>query len=395
MAHKSMVGGTAYNISSGKSMVSGTVYDIKKGRTLVEGTGYDINFKPEATAMLYSDNSFVFQEGADIEEGKTLVASYTNFEDITTSPRWNGKQKNFTSVSFNTEIAPVSMNQWFVGARNMKANISTFTNLNMNNVTSMFSTYNNCSNLTGSPVCGDNVINMYYTYSNCSNLTGSPVCGEKVTNMARTYFNCYNLTGSPVCGNNVTSMGSTYSNCYNLTGFPVCGDNVTDMYYTYGECYNLTGSPVCGEKVTNMTNTYYNCCNLTGSPVCGDNVTNMGSTYENCSNLTGSPVCGNNVTNMSNTYSNCSNLTGNAYFYSSVVNHSRNCFCNKNNSKQLNIYVPSGSTTQTTVLISNAYSLIGKSITYTNAGTYHYNTKYNIYIYPVENVAAARAANGD
>jgi hypothetical protein len=41
------------------------------------------------------------------------------------------------------------------------------------------------------------------------------------------------------------------------------------------------------------------------------------------------------------------------------------------------------------------YSLVGGSITWTDAGSYQYNARYNIYIYPVANVAAARAANGD
>ena len=144
-----------------------------------------------------------------------------------------------------------------------------------------------------------------------------------------------------------------------------------------------------------MYSTYYNCQNLTGSPVCGNNVTNMTYTYYNCYNLTGSPVCGNNVTSMSYTYAYCTNLAGNAYFYSLYVNNVYGCFAGKNIYKRLNIYVPSGSTTNTTIHYTNTQSLIGETITWTNASTYQYNTAYNIYIYPVANVAAARAANGD
>lgn len=44
MAQKTMIDGTAYEISGGKSMVDGTVYSIAKGRTMVDGTGYDILF---------------------------------------------------------------------------------------------------------------------------------------------------------------------------------------------------------------------------------------------------------------------------------------------------------------------------------------------------------------
>lgn len=46
MAHKTLVGGTAYDITGGKCLVDGTGYSIKKGRTLVGGTGYDVNFAP-------------------------------------------------------------------------------------------------------------------------------------------------------------------------------------------------------------------------------------------------------------------------------------------------------------------------------------------------------------
>ena len=44
--HKTLVGGTAYEVKGGKCLVNGTVYSIKKGRTLIGGTGYDINFEP-------------------------------------------------------------------------------------------------------------------------------------------------------------------------------------------------------------------------------------------------------------------------------------------------------------------------------------------------------------
>ena len=144
-----------------------------------------------------------------------------------------------------------------------------------------------------------------------------------------------------------------------------------------------------------MSGAYKNCHNITGSPVCGDNVTDISSAYYNCYNLTGSPVCGNNVTNMYGTYKNCKNIGANAYFYSTKVSNAVNCFYGKNNTKQLNIYVPTNSITNTTVHHSNYISLVGEYITYTDAGTYQYNTAYNIYIYPVENVAAAREQNGD
>ena len=46
MAHKILIGGTAYEVKGGKCLVNGTAYSIKKGRTLIGGTGYDITFAP-------------------------------------------------------------------------------------------------------------------------------------------------------------------------------------------------------------------------------------------------------------------------------------------------------------------------------------------------------------
>ena len=48
MAHKTLVGGTAYENKGGRCLVDGTAYSILKGRTLVDGTGYDVSFAPAA-----------------------------------------------------------------------------------------------------------------------------------------------------------------------------------------------------------------------------------------------------------------------------------------------------------------------------------------------------------
>ena len=246
-----------------------------------------------------------------------------------------------------------------------------------NTITNISNTYKKCANLTGIPVCGPNVVNMSWTYQGCTNLTGNPVCGDNVTNMICTYQECTNLTGSPVCGPKVTNMYSTYSNCTNLTGNPVCGDNVTSMGYTYDNCTNLTGNPVCGPRVTSMAYTYYNCTNLTGSPVCGPRVIYM-----------------------NNTYRNCYNIYGNMYVYSLNIINVSNCFNGRNTSNRLNIYVHNKSKSYNTLMNTHRYySIVGANISWTSDYTpgkeCKYNTQYNIYIYPVSNMAAARVANGE
>ena len=58
--HKTLIGGTAYEVKAGKCLINGTAYAIQKGRTLINSTGYDI-----ALASLY-DPVFANNEWADI-----------------------------------------------------------------------------------------------------------------------------------------------------------------------------------------------------------------------------------------------------------------------------------------------------------------------------------------
>lgn len=46
MAHKTLVGGTAYEISGGTTLIDGTVFSIKNGKTLLGGTVYEVGFAP-------------------------------------------------------------------------------------------------------------------------------------------------------------------------------------------------------------------------------------------------------------------------------------------------------------------------------------------------------------
>lgn len=56
MAHKALIGGTAYEITGGKTLVNGTAYSIASGKTLVDGTAYDVGFaKPMVTVTLEAD----------------------------------------------------------------------------------------------------------------------------------------------------------------------------------------------------------------------------------------------------------------------------------------------------------------------------------------------------
>lgn len=52
MAHKTLINGTAYEISGGKTLVGGTAYSIKNGKTLVGGTAYGVEFAKLVTTLI-------------------------------------------------------------------------------------------------------------------------------------------------------------------------------------------------------------------------------------------------------------------------------------------------------------------------------------------------------
>ena len=200
---------------------------------------------------------------------------------------------------------------------------------------------------------------------------------------------------------NVKSLSGLLANCNNLKTVNMNGfdfNEVDDASGIYRGCSNLVSvdfNNVNFNNIKDISEMCYDCYNLTGSPVCGDNVTNMNDTYYNCYNLTGSPVCGPNVTNMYEAYYSCPNLYGNSYFYSKNVSNMCNCFCGRNTSNMLNIYVYNNSTTMNTCLYTDASSMVGANITWVYDNNRYYNTSYNIYIYPVEDVYNARINNGD
>jgi hypothetical protein len=331
---------------------------------------------------------------------KRRCKCYMNFRQYT----------NVTEIIIPEKVKVINSINMCSHMQNLK-----YVNIMSNQIFSLQNSFNNCRQLEISEGCGPNVTNMYGAYQNCYNLT-TAVCGPNVTNMSWAYYNCYNLTTAvcgpnvmdmyyayascrnlttAVCGPNVTSMSNAYKNCQNLTT-AVCGPNVTNMSWAYYNCTNLT-TAVCGPNVTDMSWAYVDCTNLT-TAVCGPNVTDMSSAYYGCTNLT-TAVCGPNVTDMSGAYRNCCSIYGDLYLHSNNINSFTSCFNGRNTSNRLNIYVPSGSTTNTKVMITyTSSSITGTVITFTNdfaTNGCYYNTLQNIYIYPVANVEAARIANED
>ena len=77
MAHKTLIGGTAYEIKGGKTLVDGTAYSIKSGKTLVDGTAYEVGFAKPVMVTLEGYGSislcYVVINGIQYSYGPTTI----------------------------------------------------------------------------------------------------------------------------------------------------------------------------------------------------------------------------------------------------------------------------------------------------------------------------------
>lgn len=117
MGHKTLIGGTAYEIQKGKTLVDGTGREISGGRTLVNGTGYGISFGtplssiPVATIIDLPENGVLVPfyvamhnyESSLNGNGRTLLVRRDTYQDI----QWN--------TSTNNEYVNSNIDYWMNG----------------------------------------------------------------------------------------------------------------------------------------------------------------------------------------------------------------------------------------------------------------------------------------
>lgn len=111
MAHKTLIGGTAYEIKGGRDLIGGTGYSKKNGKVPIGGTAYDIPFSkgiplntitPGAILMLNESGSPVqfyiakhdYESGLN-GAGRTLVVRRTNYN----SQAFDTTRNNFITSS--------------------------------------------------------------------------------------------------------------------------------------------------------------------------------------------------------------------------------------------------------------------------------------------------------
>lgn len=83
MAHKTIVGGTAYEIDGGKTLVNGTAYEVDKGKTLVGGTTYGVEFAPSEVTLTITAQDKSSGSGS-YKDYATVTVNGTTYQTTTT-----------------------------------------------------------------------------------------------------------------------------------------------------------------------------------------------------------------------------------------------------------------------------------------------------------------------
>ena len=165
------------------------------------------------------------------------------------------------------------------------------------------------------------VTSLFYTFDVCSQITKAPEIPGTVTDMGGTFSGCTGLTVAPEIPDSVTYMGNTFQNCTGLTIAPEIPGTVTNISGAFSGCTGLTVAPEIPDSVTYMNDTFSRCTGLTVAPKIPGSVTSMNGTFSRCTGLTVAPEIPGSVTYMERTFQDCTALTGTVKINAKNCNH--------------------------------------------------------------------------
>ena len=214
---------------------------------------YDVTSTTSSTTLFYSSSIISQMYVDDVEVTETT--SYT-FDTL-------GEHK----VGFIFKPNQTYFSNMFKQCNNLKR--ITHWSYDMSNVTSLYQTFYNCSELSDISALTNwnvgNVTTLYQTFQGCSALSDiSPLANwntSNVTNLSSTFNYCSNLTDiSPLANwntENVTSLYQTFSRCAiviaDLSNWVL--NKVTNMNNMFSYCKNLTSVTMKSAPSANVTTT--------------------------------------------------------------------------------------------------------------------------------------------
>lgn len=232
---------------------------------------YSWTYEVPVYASVFANGALIFTQGLPSEEtivanGGEVYESMTGFEKksypAASKLPWNDYASNILSVSFETEVNPVSTAFWFSDLAIYEVDVS---NLNMSQVTNMESMFAKSSQLQSIDTTGWNtsqVTNMARVFSGCSSLSSASIASLNTSNVrdfSEAFLGCSNLTKlylTEWSTSNATTLYAMFKGCTNLRSIDGAEDwntsNVTNMADTFLHCTSLKID--CSQwTVTNVT----------------------------------------------------------------------------------------------------------------------------------------------
>ena len=205
--------------------------------------------------------------------------------------------------------------------------IVNFSGVNMGNVTSFVSLFENLNNLKNVSFIqiATTVNNTQSMFAGCSSLTSVPLFNTaSVTSMISMFTGCTSLTSVPLFNTaSVTSMNSMFAACASLTSVPLFNTvSVMDLNTMFFGCTSLTSVPLFNTIAVITTGSmFYGCSSLTTVPLFNTAaVMDMNSMFFGCSSLTTVPLFNTAaVMDMSGMFSSCASLTSVPLFNTAAV----------------------------------------------------------------------------
>lgn len=123
MAHRTLIGGTSYEISGGKALINGSGYHIAGGKTLVNGTSYDISFGTPASSLAIGSSLYFNVNGAEkefwvVQQGlpsslydNSCNGTWLLMKDIYETRQWHSSDRN----SYSSSTIHTYLNGTFLG----------------------------------------------------------------------------------------------------------------------------------------------------------------------------------------------------------------------------------------------------------------------------------------
>lgn len=270
-----------------------------------------------------------------------------------------------------------SMAQWFQTRQDFNGRVTI-----PNTITNLYQTFYSCNSLNQPiEILGD-ITTMYETFYRCENFNQPITVMGNNLSLHHTFGGCSNFNQPVTVSGSCDTANNAFGECYNFNRPVVIPDTCKNIDFLFYYCPNFNQPFTIPSAATSMANTFYRCSNFNQPVTLPSNLTSVPQTFMHCNRFDQPVVIPNKVTSLWNSFANCPNMQ-NITILSPNVNYLAGMVRNTNNSVRLNIHVPAGSITNTTIAYTNTYSVIGNTITWTTDSTNRcrYNSVYNIYVY--------------